>query len=385
MSGARFLVTAALVALAGSGARAATTTDYQIVGDLTAGYDSNPYLDGNSHGSATINLSLAPEVTFGSATGSTVISGNFNRVEYLSHYSASTLYAAGITHTQEFSPELSGSASGSFSDSTSALLQPFSDDAAVDTDLLSSHQRIRTFGGTGGLQWTPSEHDSVSVNGNIERSIYPGDVNQYGNYTSYGGSGSYNRLLSARTTIGAQMVINRTLYQIYPDSTVYEPRVTLKQKLNAEWTVNGSVGLILENSTSRTRSDHSTSASFDIDLCGEYTRLNVCFDASHDAEPSGYGGVRLRWNGSATVSYSITEHSRVSGTAGYARDSSSSDIDRTPSLSLIQANATYDRDLTRKLGLTVSAGYQRRSYNGFGNADGVSVSAGLRLTLGKRR
>lgn len=382
------LAAAALTATATGAARAATTTDFSFVGDLTAGYNSNPYLDEHAPGAATINLSLAPQVTFSTPTGSTVLAGTYSREQYLSNYGHSDYFSANATHKQEFSTELSGTAGASFFDSTSALLQPFLTDAPADIDLISSRQRVRSFGGTGELDWQPTSRDSFGVSADVQRTVYPGDLEQLGSYTSYGGSLSYNRVISDRTTVGGLVSVNRTLTTIYPDSTVYEPRATLRQKVNEHWTANGSVGLILEDSSFAGHSRSTTSVAFSGGLCGTYPRLNLCLNASHDAVPTGYGGTRLRWDGSVTVDYQLAEHSHLSGNAGYARDSASSGAGTAvplPALSFIQASATYAHDLTQRLGLTVTGGYQRRRYQSFGTADALSISAGLRITLGRRR
>lgn len=374
---------AAMLGIAGT-ASAAPASYFSLVGTLTGGYSSNPFLEDDAHGSATLGITIDPQLQLATATGTTTISGDFSRVQYLTQSEHSQTFSATIGQVQQLSAKLSANASASFLDSTSALLQPFAADAPPDVDILSSRQRVRTFNLGGGLNWQASAVDTFSLNATYTRSTYPGNSDFYSAFTSYGATGSYSHAFSERTSVGANFGITRTTSGLYPDATIYQPRATIKQQVNAHWTLNGSLGVIIQDTDFAGHHDRSTSLGFEADLCGTYPRLNLCVTASRDTSASGYGGVRTQTSLSATGTYTVDEHSRVSGNAGYTKDASQGAFG-TPSLSYAQATATYDRDLTKSLGLTATAGYQRRMYHQLGSADGVTASLGLRIRLGRTR
>ena len=374
---------AAILGIAGT-ASAAPATYFSAFGTLTGGYSSNPFLEDDPRGSATLGLTIDPQLQIASATGTTTIAGDFSRVEYLGHSEHSRSYSASLSQVQQLSTTLSANGSATYIDSTSALLQPFEADAPPDVDILSSRQRVRTVSLGGGLNWQPSTVDTFGVNGSYSHSSYPGSGDLYSSYTSYGATGSYSHTFSERTSVGASLGVTRTTSKLYPDATIYQPNLTLKQRINAYWTLDGSVGVIIQDSVFAGHHDRSTSLGFNADLCGTYPRLTLCFLASRNTSASGYGGVRTQTSISTNGTYTLDEHSRVSGNAGYTKDVSDGEFG-PPSLSYAQASATYDRDLSKTLGIIATAGYQRRMYHQLGTADGVSASLGLRVKLGRTR
>lgn len=434
----RLLAGAATGIVAGS-AMAAPTTTFTVNGGINAGYSSNPYLDENGHGTASLSGTVSPNLTVETGTSTTVIGGDATYLKYFNNYGDSRSLDAHISRVQSFSSTLSGSVQAAAADTTSALLNPFvvtlpvaptdlpvvpSTGAlgagtpagtgtaatgtdlpvvpvigggdiglpAVPTDIIASRQRVRSYSASGGLTWQASAHDSFGGNAQVVRGVYPGEGHHEGvpaeiglsDYWSYGGNLNYNRQLNARTTVGATAAFNRTDSALYPDGTSIEPGVTVTYKINRNWTANGSLGLILDTIDLPTGHTHDTELGFGAGLCGAYTRKSVCINVSRQTEPSGYGGLRTRLSASLGGSYQLDERSSLSANAGYARDEAT-DQTSTGSLSLIQTSLGYSRTLTRRLAFNASVGYQRDKYPHIQSGDGVSASVGLSISLGRNR
>lgn len=424
----RALLAGGATLLATTAAVATPTTTFDATAGLNAGWTSNPYLQSGGHGTATLSGSIAPVFTIATATSSTTISGDATYLKYLSGYGDSRTLDARVAHSQSFSSHLSGDISLDASDSTSALLNPFLVSLPVTTgdlgtivpvataagtsattiapvpiatagtplpslptDIIASRQNVRTFYGAGDLNWQATAQDQITGSLNAARGVYPGghhagvpDDVQLSNYWNYGGSVSANHQFNSRTRVGAVLSYTRDISQHYPDASSLEPGITVDQRLSSYWTLHAGLNLILETLDLTNGHDHTTQAGFNLNLCGTYPRKTVCFNASRDTTPSGYGGLRTRTSGSVNASYQLTARSSVNGTLGYARDKGNDAI-AASSLSLLQANAAYSRTLTRRLAFNVTLGYQRSSYSGFGNADGLSASAGLSISLGRGR
>lgn len=373
--------------------------------DLRLGYGSNPYLAVSPPGgSGLVGANLSAILSHPTPTSDTTLTGRADVEQDFKHYGRSESYGGTLSRTQQFSTHLSGNAYVSY-DSTvnpyrsgfgygvlpsAAGSTPAAPDATTpppvvtppggpdlsNVDLLTVGQRTRTLTGGAGLNWQLSERDQFQVAGYASHSSY--SSSQASSYTSYGGNASFVHALNGRTKIGAGVNVSRTISQGRPATTAYEPNVSLVQQLSAFWVFNGQVGVIFQDAGA-TVGGKSTSLGFSASLCGTYPRSTICVTGSRQAAPSGYGGQRIDTRAGLSLSYALSERSRVRLNATYD-ESSSQATSIVPTQRYYQIGGGYTRSVSRRISVGFSGSYQRRDYSNL--RAGVGAGAGNQSASG---
>jgi len=356
------------------------------------GYADNPFLDPNSRGgSVQVGGTIAPQLTRTTALGQTVLSGTYDRQQYLTHYDFSDSIAADLRHSQRFSERLQGSFHAGYQNSLNAFLGGNLNRSIIDQtsanqspgDLLTTGQRTKTLTGDTTFNWIPTERDSLSFGGNVSRATYGGARNGLtaSNYTAYGANVSYMRAFGARTKVGLQFVASHTDSGLYGTSTSYQPNVVLQQQLSQVWSFNGSVGGIFQTTGfPLRRSSHSLG--FNASLCGIYPRHSVCFTGSRQTAASGIGGLRTDLRFGVQGSYQINQHSRITGGADIS-NSKSRDFAAIANQKFRQASLDYSHDVTQRISVGFGGRYQWRDYQISGKARALSGTINLSARFGR--
>lgn len=376
---------------------AAQSVQFNAVAQTEVGYATNPFLaSGVTEGSIFASASIAPRLLYQTARSSTVLSGKYSREIYGNGFGYTDSGTASLLRTDQLTPHLGSSLTASFTTSNRATITD--PEAIDDTDPLNVGRRTKTLAGSYELQWQATAHDQISYGGNISHLSYgnlAGQQNAIGvasDYTQYGVNASYNHIVDARTTVGAQVTLSTVRSQIYPDSRSIQAALTAKRQLTAIWTLDGHVGMVfshIEGPFARS----SKSLSLGLDLCGTYPRMRLCLKVSRDTTPSGYGSLRTLSTIDATMSYDIDQHSHITANASY-RSSSSGAFTPDPALGNVlprvpqraktfMESVDYDRDITRRISAGFGGQYEQRVLSNFPAGRSYTVSAHLRAKLGR--
>lgn len=391
MRAGRFLAFAAFVPLFPA---SAADVVFGGTAQVRLGYADNPFLQPNSPGgSAQIGGTIAPRLTRTTALGETVLSGSYDRQQYLSNYDYSDSIAADLRHAQRFNERVRGAFHVGYSNSLNPFIggnlnQQNFDPNVIDrsiVDQLTVGQRTRQVTGDADIDWTPTERDNFSVGGNATRSTYQRSTSGLlaSNYTSYGGNFSYLRAFGGRTKVGLSFAVNNTDSGIYGSSRSFQPNVVLQQQISQIWAFNGSVGGIFQKTGAPfRRSSHSLG--FNASLCGTYPRHSMCFSGSRQTSASGIGGLRTDLRFAANVSYRIDQRSRISASADMST-SKTKDFVGLGNQKFRQASFDYSRDVTQRISVGFGGRYQWRDYQIQGKAHALAGTVNLSARFGRTK
>lgn len=351
------------------------------------GYGTNPFIQpGVTKGAALVSFSVAPKAVYQTARSQTVLSGIYNRDQYVHAYGYTDQLGVTLTRTDQVSQHLSSVLSASYASSNRAILDDPQNLQTIDP--LDIGRRTYRSSGSYQLQWQASAADNLSYGVNISHLAYGGNAGLIkglsSDYTQYGVSGSYDHAIDARTSVGAQADFSTTQSRAYPNSRSIQPAVTMKRQLTAIWSLNGHVGLVLQR-TDGPIPRSSTSLGYGATACATYPQTHICASAERGSYPSGFGGLRTDSNFSVNVSHNLTVHSRVNFAANYD-DSSSSAV---PGLLTnikgrsATASADYDADLTRRLSWGVGGRYQWRDTSTTASGRAVSATIHVSAKIGR--
>lgn len=372
-----FTALAAVLALSAMPAAAAETFfTLDARGDV--GYDSNPFLaEGGDTAAATFGLRLTPQFTARAATSTTVVTGTLARTEYSRRFDAAEDYGIDLSHQNQVTERLGINLNAGISDTRSSFLEP------EDLDINAAGRRRRSYDVGGSFSWQQDARSSWTGGASFQRSEYPGDDLGLSDFDSLSGNLAYNRVLSSQTTVGIQMAVTRTTSDFYPDSTIYQPRLTLVHQFNEAWSLDAGVGVSFQRSRFNGRSDNSRTLAASANLCRTDPRSTLCVGASRDTAPSGLGGTQRFDQVSADYSYRLTELGSARFNASYSRSRSENFTAVSPDVDYAQATASYEHTLSPRTGVGVSASYRYRDYDRIGSTDGYGGTVFLRHRFGR--
>ena len=395
-----------------AGAADAAATEFAGTLDLRAGYGSNPYLSTVSDGgSVLLGGTLSAGLTSRAARSTTVLSGVVDIQQNLKRYGRNENFTVGLTRSQQLSERLTVNANVGYANTinpgsiyqntltSGAIFQnaltpvvSVPGDAASITaipvtsvpigsfdpsnlDLFTLGQRSERYSGGAGLTWTPTARDQFSLGGNASRVHYK---SFNGNYDQYGGNVGYLRTLSEKTRVGVNASYSDVQSDNYPAARSYNASFVLIQQLTAHWNLNASIGGILPRGSGGQA--NNLTLGFNLALCGNYGRSNVCFTGSRQSAPTGIGGLRTDLQGGVTLSYELAEHDHLNGGANVDHSGSGSIL---PRQNFYQASLGYSHDVSNRVSIGGSARYQKRESKGFfGNASGYAVTVDVITRFG---
>lgn len=382
------LIPYALLGAALAAPAAAETIQFSALLKGEAGYGTNPHLrPGVTAGSGFGSGTFTPRFFYQTARSTTTVDGEYSREQYLSRFGSTDSLRATLSRTDQLTARLQSSLGASYNTTNKVTLADPSQ--LVDQDPLNIGRRTYRSTGQYELQWQATAKDQLTYGAQIAHLSYGGSQNAVANistspYTQTSVNVGYNRTVDARTSVGVQASVSSTKSKLYPDSRTIQPSLTLKRQLNAVWTLDGHVGVVLQH-IDGPFANSSTSLGYGLNLCGAYSRTHLCLSAQRQTSASGLGSLRTISGITATVSHDLTEHSRVNANVNYSKSSSTASQGPigTPSSRAFLTNAEYDRDLTQRLSAGFGGTYQWRSSAIIGAGHSIAGTVHVTAKLGR--
>lgn len=368
----------------------AQSVQFSAIADAEVGYGSNPFLaPGVTQGSIFSNVSIEPRLFYQTARSTTTLDGKYSRDTYLHDFGHSDTAQVGLVRTDQFTQFLTGTMTANFQTSNRDTI---SDPTQVISDPLDLGRRTRTLSAADQLQWQATARNQFSIGAQISHQSYGGGSQESGlvgtpsSYTQYGSNASFNHILDARTSVGAQVTLTSVQSKIYPDSRTIQPALTVKRQFSAAWEADGYVGVTFSH-VDGPLPRSSTSLGLALNICGTYPRSHLCLHVNRGTAPSGYGPLRTTTSVNIELTQDITQHTRVTFNSQYLQDSSS-----TLSLAgqavarntkAVIGSVEYDHDLTQRISAGFGGQYRSRSLSGYSNAHAYQGTIHVKAKLGR--
>lgn len=252
-----------------------------------AGYSSNPSLSfGSDQGSGFGRLAIHAVHSRVSARSTTLLSGYAENVSYFNHHGSqqsANLYGHHDVAVSEHA-RLFGDVSATYQEGgaldtrvlalpiipppipggtlTPPILVPGS------ADFLSVTGRTFTISGHGGGTFALGPHDDLSLSSGLDHTIFHSGPERT-SYTRIPVTVAYDRVLSARTTVGARVTADKTDYDGPTNFRVITPQLTGRVQLAQRVSLDGAIGASFSRVDTGTVVTHSTGLSAQASLCGQ--------------------------------------------------------------------------------------------------------------------
>lgn len=259
-----------------------------------------------------------------------------------------------------------------------------------DITLLGFGGRQTTIAGNAGLSYQLSTLDSVSVDGQAQRSDNGG---QLLSFSSYGGTIGYSRTLSEVTQVGARVSGQWIDYGGGGSGQVYQPQLTIDTRLSPRWRLSAGAGLLFAQNRSIAGRSNSTGISGTGRLCRTGERSDLCLFGARDAGPNGLGAVLRRLSLGGTYARQLSADDNIRANIDYSvvqNDDQLLNVGPFPNngqslnggdFSFVNASAAYDRRLGRRFRAGVAANY-RATGGVFSDQSDLSASVFVSTRLG---
>ena len=252
-----------------------------------------------------------------------------------------------------------------------------------DIGLLGSRDRRRSIYATAGGELTVSESDAVNLRGFAEYTRYR-RFGALSNYNGVGGTLGYAHRISPYVRAGVQGSASQYDYRGGRGSTnVYSGEGTLSGQLNRFWSINGSLGFSIVDSSLQ-GSRNSTSISGSVQLCGRYERDNLCASASRQGRATGFNGAQFVNTADLTWRHRLSERSNLSVGGSYVQESGITRLAGAQN-QYLRVSGTYDRQITQRLRGLVSARYRKVFGGATDRVDDYGGQVGFSYRLGLTR
>ncbi|MBW8911452.1 MAG: hypothetical protein JF564_06120, partial [Sphingomonas sp.] len=328
-----------------------------------------------------------------SAKSSTTLAGSYYRQQYFSHFGYTDSLSTSLIRKDQLTEYLSSTIQANFRSTNNATIY---DPTLIDNEPLNIGRRTYTSSGQYQLQYQATARDQFSYSAGIEHQAYGKNASTglaglgASSYTQYSVNGGYNRVIDARTSVGAQVAVMAVRSKLYPDSRTISPSLTVKRQLTEIWEIDGHAGVIFQHVAGPFASS-STNFSYGLNVCGAYPRTHFCVTAQRDTSASGYGALRTSSIVSASLTEQLTEKSRIAVSASYTKSSSDAEqIGVGPSATLparrskaVIATGRYDRDLSQRISAGVGGNYQWRDTARTGRGHAMSATIHVTAKLGR--
>ncbi len=379
--------------------------------DLTAGggVETNPFLtNGQNRESGFVDVEARPVVKLSEDRGETTLEGYYRRKEYLARYrgtdgfgfitrsayrpdertrlTSSIVYDNAILDAQS----LFGSGVGGFETTTTGVTpQPTTIGTtgvpAGDVGLIGLRQRRSQLLADVTLSFKPGQRDDWSLDFQGVRADYPG-ATTVSNYSSYGLSGTYTRLLNEKNSVGVTVGAQETRFDGFlGPARVVSAQLVYQMRLPRSWSLNLSGGASFLSGDGAAAVGQSTSAVFQAELCSRGERLRTCFSASRTVAPSGADGIGPILTARVLLDYRFSRLSNLSIEGNLSSNDRTTISNVNLSERFYTVNVTYNRGISERLQLVAGARYDRREG---GNSQGIgagSLRVGIAVALGKLR
>jgi hypothetical protein len=285
-------------------ARKAGSTSYVDV-EAGAGYSTNPELQLNGSGSGYGRISVRAVHSRVSERTTTVFSAYAENDTYTNHYGSNQSLSVFGSHEAALSeklrlfgdlaadyqqggqldtrvlvlpniPPLVGTAGGT-------LVQP------GGADFLSVTGKEYHFAGHVGAEASLTPHDNLTVSSGVERTILHSRLTR-SSFTNVPVSVAYDRQLSLRTTVGAQISLLDSEYSGPGRFRTISPEVTGRLQLSSVLDLSGAVGVTFAHNDTGVTTSHSAGLSANASLCSRTQYSSLCGVVSIEQEAATTAG-----------------------------------------------------------------------------------------------
>ena len=408
------LLIVAALAQAGTAAASPSTSDSKAVrtsGESTyvdveagGGYSSNPNLSVvNDQGSAFGRISLHAVHSRVSARTTTLLSAFAEDVSYTNHHGSqqsANLYgrhdAAVSEHVRVFVD-----AGASYQENGQLYTQvlglplvppPIPGGTITPPilippsgDFLSVTGREYRFYGHGGGTFALGQRDSLSLSSGIEHvtSHVTGIANTA--YTTIPATISYDRQLSARTSVGARVTVQDTEYDGPANFRLITPQLTGRVLLSPRVTLDGAVGVSFARVDNGLVVTHSTGLSAQANLCGQGETNFFCARFSVDEQTATTAGPTRSISGGIDYTQRLDADQTISFSLGATHYSTPTSIvtgHTFSAASYYRAAASYSRKIATRLFGGVNLAARRLTQNGPDPKADLNASLFIRYRFG---
>lgn len=369
---------------------------------IGGGISTNPYLYDDAETAGSVTLSVSPSIIYEDELGDTRFGGNLRVSQYTNRYGRD-LAARLEASTQRLLDELTSvSISSSVQTARSAvqdglifgssampdsgaLLPP--EVPIIDTTIAGTRARVTNVSTNLGISRVLDEVSSVNASIALGGTYIGGGVGfDYRNASAQLG---YERKLSERTslTLGSQFGVVDYLGRRTGDSFIVSPSVGVRQQLSDRLSIVADAGIsYVDTDIGAGYSSKSVSFAGSIGVCDRGPNQNFCFSAGRSAQPTALGGVSTVTTASLSYDTQLSAVDRLSFSARYGRTNQDGRGLPLPRVTdLVGALATYTRDLSDRVALTVSPSYSKIYDDLQNRGANFALMIGLTAIFGKQR
>lgn len=388
----RMLVPAVpLASLILAGAAHAETSASAKVG-VEGGYGSNPYLDASSSATGSITTRVVPTVLINGPTSTLSLSGSVEHVIFSQLYPDMTNWSLASGLSYKLSPRETLTANASYSsqvqNAQSSALIPQLPGEIPPIDPSAGElggRRVLNFNAQAGLTSNISTRDSLSVSAFVGKVDYDTvTVDDY-SYSSYGGSLGIDHALNARTTLGVSLSYSKSDYAsaLFGSTQQISPSANASLKLSPRLTFNASAGVSISRIDQGGGSINQTHFSGEANLCYTGLRSTLCASASRSVGSTARAGNSTITSLSGNYSYKLTPRSSFTLSGQYSESQGLTGVTGNVNYGYALFSAGYQRELGRRLSLSVSARYTQPFKSIGGRKKGFYGGVGVNYRLGR--
>jgi hypothetical protein len=311
-------------ALVAAGPAGAETTDILDL-SASAGFSTNPGINGNNGGSGFGRISAYGDHSWVTERSSTSVHGFLENTFYLKGgYGSQRIFNVGADTNYTVSPTLSlygnlyffGDINGQLSNrliSVPGAPPPVSGPGLPPPTILPNFVgfgHTYQLNGQIGASIRSSELSTISLSAGAQHGWYTG--NSALDYTTYFGSVGYSRQISERTSIGPSVYVT---YQDYTQgnwANIINPSLTAHTQLSETVTADGAVGVLVVNQHRLGQSNTSVSPSFRLGVCAQGQLSSLCAHVARDAHSSFSNPTTIGSRASVTTTADLTYYRQVS-------------------------------------------------------------------------
>lgn len=386
-----------LLAAAPASAQSTQRTYVDLSADL--GYSTNPFLAlGDDTGSGFLRVSAYGVHAWETERSDTALSaylensGNFQRYgnKQIFDLNARTSYETSETVTLFGSLGFSGDFGGQLGTRfvavpttpaapTPTLPPPVT---VVDPTLQSLTGRQYRVSGQAGATIRPNARDIWTISGGAQHLFYTQDADDL-NYTTYNVTGSYDRQLSERLTIGFRTSLQHSEYKRGDSTTIINPQLTARTRLSETWDASGAVGVIIgKQNLEGGEDDSSVGLSLDGQVCRTGEQSRFCGRLSRYQRNELNADLVTTTSAGADYSYRIDQNQSVQLSASVIHYSGRQILDEDADSNYYVASASYSRKLNDRLSGGVNASGRKLASFGPDPKFDASGSVFIRYRLG---
>jgi len=299
-------------------AAAAKTTDFL---DLQAGfgYASNPGLNIDSRSSVFGRVSAFGSHTWGSERGATTVTAYVEDTTYFKRYGSRPLFDLEGRTSQQLSQNVTlfgdlgfqGDFAGQLSNrilfvpSQPVVAEPGNPlpPSPTNPDLFGISGRQYRVHGSVGASIRTSARGILSLTAGAQRQWFTG--NSDADFNTYFASAGYSQQVSARTSAGATVFLQRQDFRHGDYANVVNPVVTIHTALREDLTADAAVGVMSIYQRSDGNHDSTLTPSFSGSICSLGQRSAFCGHISRDAQTA-LGSRIANGSGATAVSTSAS-------------------------------------------------------------------------------